>query len=99
MFPSVLQSLSEKSTKENSQLLRIIQALDKSPAVSYVLTSDRRFLYYNQAWDVFARSNAAPELEGGTVIGRDLFDVIPSPLTKVYADAFESGWRNIEILP
>jgi hypothetical protein len=68
---------------------RIMQALQKSPAVSYILDSQCRFIYCNPAWDHFAQSNGAPQLTSEAVIGSDLFDAIPDLLKAVYSAAFQ----------
>jgi hypothetical protein len=69
-------------------LSRIMQALQGSAAVSYILDSRYRLIYCNPAWDSFARSNGAPQLTSEAVAGSDLFDVIPDVLKAVYSAAF-----------
>ncbi len=73
---------------ERGHLSRIMQALDRSPAVSYILDSQFRIMYCNPAWNRFARSNGAPRLAGDLVLGSDLFDAIPDLLKPAYSDAF-----------
>lgn len=73
---------------ERGHLSRIMQALDRSPAVSYILDSQFRIMYCNPAWNRFARSNGAPRLAGDLVMGSDLFDAIPDVLKPAYSDAF-----------
>ena len=73
----------------HTRFFRVIQALETSPAVSYILDSGHRFIYCNPAWDCFARSNGAPQLAGEAVIGFDLFDAIPEVLCAVYSEAFQ----------
>lgn len=80
---------SQSKDQDRSHLFRIIQALEKSSTVSYVLDSQCVFLYCNPAWDRFAKSNEAPGLRGEVVIGSDLFDVIPTALSKFYAETFQ----------
>ena len=41
-----------------SRLFRIIQALERSPAVSYIIDSSHRIIHCNPAWDVFAKKMA-----------------------------------------
>jgi hypothetical protein len=86
---------SESKTKPTS-FFRIIQALEKSPTVSYVLNSDHKFIYCNPAWDRFARVNGAPSLRGDSVVGSDFFTAIPDPLRRFFAEAFDKarGTRN-----
>ncbi len=73
---------------ERGHLSRIMHALDRSPAVSYLLDSQFRIMYCNPAWNRFARSNGAPRLAGELVLGCDLFDAIPDVLKPAYSDAF-----------
>jgi len=82
------ESISGATRTVYGHLSRIMYALQRSPAVSYVLDSDLRILYCNPAWNDFARSNGAPELASDTVIGFDLFDAIPEELRALYSDAF-----------
>jgi hypothetical protein len=72
----------------HGHLSRIMQALQRSAAVSYILDSQFRIMYCNPAWNRFARSNGAPQLTSEGVVGSDLFDSIPEVLRAVYADAF-----------
>lgn len=80
----------EEPPVSRSNFFRIIQALDRSPSVSYILDAQQRFLYCNPAWDKFASSNGAPELTGETVVGFRLFDAIPDALKDFYSHAFET---------
>lgn len=73
---------------ERDHLSRIMQALERSPAVSYILDSQFRIIYCNPAWNLFARSNGAPQLARESVLGFDLFDAIPNVLKPAYSDAF-----------
>jgi len=72
----------------HSRLFRIIQALERTAAVSYVLDSQHRLLHCNPAWNNFAISNGAPQLVGEQVIGSNVFDVLPEVFKKFYMDAF-----------
>jgi hypothetical protein len=72
----------------HGHLSRIMQALQRSTAVSYILDSEFRIMYCNPAWNRFARSNGAPQLTSEAVVGSDLFDVIPADLRGLYSDAF-----------
>ena len=45
------ESTSEGSRAEQSQFVRFIQTLDQTPAVSYMLDDQCRFVYTNPAWD------------------------------------------------
>ena len=63
-----------------TRLFRILQTLELSPSVSYILDAERRFVYCNPVWDQFAKENDAPQLVGEKVIGFNLFDAIPHGL-------------------
>lgn len=86
MAPS--ESSSAAKTVMRGHLSRIMQALQRSASVSYILDSQFRLMYCNPEWNRFAISNGAPQLVGGAVVGSDLFDVIPEVLRAVYSDAF-----------
>jgi hypothetical protein len=83
--------LSESGAKITVQdhLSRIMQVLQRSAAVSYILDSQCRFIYRNPAWDRFAESNGAPQLTSEAIVGFDLFDAIPDVLRTVYSAAFQ----------
>jgi hypothetical protein len=70
-------------------LSRVMLALRRSSAVSFVLDSQFRIMYCNPAWHRFARSNGAPQLTNKTVVGSDLFDSIPEALRAIYSSAFQ----------
>jgi len=86
MVPS--ESTSGAPRTAHDHLSRIMNALQRSPVVSYILDSQLRILYCNPAWNDFATSNGAPQLTSDAVIGFDLFDAIPEDLRGLYADAF-----------
>jgi hypothetical protein len=71
-----------------NRLYRTMQVLEESPAVSFILDSEHKFIYNNPAWDSFAQSNGAPYLAGEPIIGSNLFDSIPNVLRAVYSNAF-----------
>ena len=71
-----------------TRFFRMIQALEASPAVSYILDARHQFIYCNPAWDSFAESNGAPQITGEVVIGADLFDAVPEVLRAAYSRAF-----------
>jgi len=71
-----------------SRLFRLFQALEGSAAISYILDSQYRLLHCNPAWDDFAISNGAPQLEGEQVIGSVVFEAIPEVLKTFCTDAF-----------
>jgi hypothetical protein len=74
----------------HGHLSRIMRALERSLAVSYVLDSQFRIMYCNPAWNRFAESNGGiPQFTSEAVVGFDLFDSIPDDLRVVYADAFQ----------
>ena len=72
----------------HGHLSRIMQALHRTSAVAYMLNSEFRIMYFNPAWKRFAEANGAPQLTSQSVIGSDLFDVIPEVLRSFYSDAF-----------
>ena len=82
------ESEDESRLARRSRLCRIIQALDRSPAVSYILDSGHRIIHSNPAWDSFAVMNGAPRLCGENVVGLNIFDVIPDVLKSFYLGAF-----------
>lgn len=67
-----------------SRLGRIIQALERSLAVSYILDSGYRVIHCNPAWDNFAVRNGAPGLTGENVIGPNIFEAIPTVLKNFF---------------
>lgn len=79
---------------ESGHLSCIIEALDRSPAVSYILDSQFRFMYCNPAWSRFATLNGAPRLSGKLVLGSDLFEAIPHVLKPAYSEAFREVLRT-----
>jgi hypothetical protein len=82
------ESISGATILERTHLSRVMSALQRSPAVSYVVDSQFRILYCNPAWDRFASANGAPQLTSDAVIGFDLFDVIPDDLRGLYSHTF-----------
>ena len=72
-----------------TRFFRMIQALEASPAVSYILDARHRFIYCNPAWDRFAKANGAPQIVGEVVIGADLFNAVPEVLKPAYSKAFD----------
>jgi PAS fold len=91
------ESLSGAKSKVHGHLSRIMQALQRSTAVSYILDSEFRIMYCNPAWNRFARSNGAPQLTSEAVVGSDLFDVIPEDLRGVYSDSFQKVLSTGEV--
>jgi PAS fold len=69
-------------------LSRIMQALDRSSAVAYMLNSEFRIMYVNPAWNRFAEANGASKLISQSVIGSDLFALMTEVLRPFYSDAF-----------
>jgi hypothetical protein len=86
MVPS--ESFSDAKSIVRGHFSRIMRALQRSAAVSYILDSRCRVMYCNPAWNRFARSNGAPQLTSEAVVGSDLFDAIPEVLRAGYSDAF-----------
>jgi hypothetical protein len=72
----------------DGHLSRIAQALHRSSAVAYMLNSEFRIMYFNPAWNRFAEANGASQLTTPSLIGADLFDLIPEVLRPFYSDAF-----------
>ncbi len=87
MVPS--EAISAEKNIVHGHLSRIMQALQRSASVSYIVDSQYHILYCNPAWNGFARSNGAPQLTSDEVVGLALFDVIPDVLRAVYTDAFQ----------
>jgi hypothetical protein len=69
-------------------LFDIMQALQRSAALSYILDSQLRLMYCNPAWNRFVRLNRAPQLTSKAVVGCDLLDALPDSLKALYFDAF-----------
>lgn len=67
----------------------ILQALNQSSVVSYVVDSNLCLAYCNPAWDRFAVENSAPELARATLLGTDLRSVLGKDLRPFYLQAFE----------
>lgn len=78
----------QSRTLHRTRLLRILQALENSKTVSYVLDSQYRLIHCNPAWDDFAKSNGAPHLSSEAIIGVDVFTFIPDILHSYYREAF-----------
>jgi len=78
----------DSASMVHGHLSRIMQALDSSSAVAYMLNSEFRIMYFNPAWKQFAEANGAPKLASQLVIGADLFDFVPEALKTFYSDAF-----------
>jgi hypothetical protein len=95
-----MSSLNDQAKNTHrSRLLRILQALETSRTVSYVLDSRYRILHCNPAWDDFAKSNGSPQLSGEVITGVDVFAFIPDVLRDYYREAFllargEAVWEG-----
>jgi len=83
-----------KKADAQDQISRMLPAIKRSAATTYILDSRCRFIYCNPAWNRFAISNGAPELTCEAVLGSDLFDVIPEVLSAVYSAAFQKVLRE-----
>jgi hypothetical protein len=70
-------------------LFDTLRSVQESSDVCYLLDEDRRLIYCNPAWDRFASANGAARLTGDSVLGTELFAVIPGALSDAYARAFE----------
>ena len=81
-------TLSIASGMVRGYLSGIMQALQRSAALSYILDSQLRLMYCNPAWNRFARLNGAPQLTSKAVVGCDLLDALPDSLKALYFDAF-----------
>jgi len=77
-----------------STLEDVVRALDQSAQVSFVLDTNLRLTYCNQAWNRFALDNGAPELARDGAIGSDLRQVIGKELRPFYLSAFEKVARE-----
>jgi hypothetical protein len=87
---SLLQSASRGAQTPGTWLFNTLRTAQASGDVCYLLDEQRRFIYCNPAWDRFAEANGAPQLTGGSVLGTDVFAVIPGVLSDVYARAFKN---------
>jgi hypothetical protein len=76
------------SHAQHTRFFRIINALERSQIVSYILDSQYRLIYCNPAWDDFARLNNATQIRGERVIGLDLFATIPDVFKDFYRSVF-----------
>ena len=81
-------SAPDSASMAHTHLSRIMQALDSSSAVAYMLDSEFRIKYFNTAWKRFAEANGAPKLASQSVIGADLFHLVPEALRPFYSDVF-----------
>jgi hypothetical protein len=91
------ESASRENLTARDHLCAIMQTLEESAAVTYVLDSQWRFVYCNPAWDSFAQSNGAPQLTAKALLGSDLFDAIPEVLRAAYRDAFRKVLSTREV--
>jgi len=94
LFELLSRISSEKAGRGHTHLFRLIQQLEATPAVSYIVDAQWRFVYVNPAWSSFARANGTPHLAGDVVIGANLFEVIPDVLRPVYYNAFEKARKE-----
>ena len=67
----------------------VVETLRADSAVCYLLDSDLNIAYANPAWDQFARDNDGSQLTADTVIGTNIFEVIPTVLRPFYTRVFE----------
>ena len=67
----------------------LIDALEQSSMVSYIVDGDYQINYCNPAWDRFALENDAPELIRTSVLGLDLRSVLGKDLRSFYTQALE----------
>lgn len=72
----------------------VIEQLDASPSVAYVLNGSLRIIYCNAAWDRFAEKNGGGPSRRERVIGTDVTSIIAGPLRSYYADAFHRVIKN-----
>lgn len=84
----MLGSAAKPGTELRTRLCRIVQALERSPAVSFILDPDHRIIHCNPSWSAFAATNGAPQLAGENSIGLNIFEAIPGVLKTFYSDAF-----------
>jgi len=86
MLPN--ESLATAKSVVHGHISSVIQAIERSEAVSYILDSQYRIMYCNPAWNRFAIANGAPQLANEAVVGSDLFAAIPEVLRASYSAAF-----------
>ena len=79
---------SDNAAAAQRHLSRILESLQHSPTVTFIVDSKYRITYCNPAWNRFAAGNGAPQLTSEAVLGSNLFDAIPDVLRPVYSDAF-----------
>ncbi len=72
-------------------LADMMETLESSVHVSYVVDRDWRLTYCNPAWDRFAIDNSAPELVRVFAVGCDLHNVIAEELLPFYSHAFQQA--------
>jgi len=86
MLPN--ESFATAKSVVHGHISSVMQSLQQSEAVSYILDSQYRIMYCNPAWNRFARANGAPQLANEAVVGSDLFAAIPEVLRASYSAAF-----------
>jgi len=64
------------------------KAYDNDPATIYALDADLKIVRCNPAWDRFASENGAAQLNGSSVAGVYIMDVVPAVLHDFYASAY-----------
>lgn len=57
-------------------------SLFRTLSARYRVASDLRIVWTSANWDSFARENGAPELAGGAVLGRSLWDFVEGSQTR-----------------
>ncbi len=73
-------------TRKSLLLLDWESRFESDPAVIFVLDSDFRLRYCNEAWDRFAMENGAvPQALRDRQIGRSVMEAMPAPLKRFYA--------------
>jgi hypothetical protein len=69
------------------------QSYNNDPAVIYALDRHLKLVHCNEAWDLFARRNDAPELTGIRMLGTCIMDVVPESLTDYYTAVYDAVRR------
>jgi hypothetical protein len=91
--------LSQDSVRETFRAAGFrLDWIEKDPSVTCAIDDSFRIIYCNAQWDAFATANGAPELTGSSVLGTNLFDVIPAPLKPYYHGVFREARQSDRVL-
>ena len=71
------QGPSDNTAAAQRHLSRIMESIQHTPTVAFIVDSKYRITYCNPAWNRFAAGHGAPQLTSEAVLGSNLFDAIP----------------------